>query len=71
MKIIKCSEPKCNTHRAFDNLISHDPYDARPVAVPESWACNWHTDPPAWVADPRSPIARRSAQLAASAPSPS
>jgi hypothetical protein len=65
--IRKCSEPTCNTHKGFNNLDDFDPYGSvRPV--PEVWACNWHTDPPHGSPDPRSPIARRSAQLAASAP---
>jgi hypothetical protein len=67
VKILKCSEPVCNTHKAFDNLNVYNP----PRPIPETWSCNWHTDPPSRDADPMSPIAHRSAQLAASRPSAS
>lgn len=43
MKILKCSDETCNTHKGFDSrLIGFD--QQRSAPAPDSWTCSWHTD---------------------------
>jgi len=44
VKILKCADPTCNTHKGFGERVVNFGVD-KFVPVPESWTCDWHSDP--------------------------
>lgn len=44
MKILKCSDPTCNTHKGFEAQAVNFTKD-KVHPVPDSWTCDWHIDP--------------------------
>lgn len=44
MKILKCSDPTCNTHHALgDKVVTFSQGKLAPT--PSGWTCDWHADP--------------------------